>query len=176
MQRSTRMGRLRSVSLLSKFSYLHESLYEVRLIVSSASRRLQAKEPATDAESLSLPSQGHECPRSLRWNRQRHWKICHPPTLVTMRLCQGWGTRDGCGRGWFVLRTNLYPHLRDSTTRDVGHPLLWRTRDGFSYIASGDSIPSQLRTVTSSRRAMAAVASKRVLRAGSSSVRMWWRW
>ena len=45
-----------------------------------------------------------------------------------------------------------------------------------SYIASGLSIPSLLSTSISSRSATAAVASKKVFRAGSSSVRMWCLW
>ncbi len=42
-----------------------------------------------------------------------------------------------------------------------------------SYIASGLSMPSQLSTRINSRNAIAAVASRKVFRSGSSSLRMW---
>ena len=45
-----------------------------------------------------------------------------------------------------------------------------------AYIASGLSMPSQLSAPISSRSATAAVASRNVLRVGSSSVRMWCLW
>ena len=60
--------------------------------------------------------------------------------------------------------------------RQDDHPDVGRTKHNpvckRPYIASGLSIPSQLRTSISSRSAMAAVASRKVFRAGSSSLRI----
>src|ERR1700722_3108563 len=88
-----------------------------------------------------------------------------------VRDCADWSDHsDGIVKGWAVS------WQMEKAEREAGSETLGLHAKRCSYIASGLSMPRSAREPTSSRRATAAVASKNVLRAGSSSVRMWWRW